>query len=202
MTDDNNNHIDSELTPEERQRFDGLPRAMTPPPELEGQVIQRLRNSGLLVRRPRWWVGASAVAASVVMFIAGYAFGARTDRDTVSLPLERQYVLLLYETAEFDMAPTEDPNQVVREYSRWAEEIFDRGIYAGGERLAEYGFVLAGSEDGIDVDARLLEAPEGILGGYFVIYAVDDEDALDIARTHPHLRRGGAIAVRAIDPVS
>ncbi len=202
MIDENeNNHNNTELTVEERRRLDALSREMTPPPELEDQTIQTLARSGLLARRPRWWVGVSALVASVLIFLTGFTLGAQTDRSAVA-PSGRQYVLFLYEEAGFEKAPPDDPDQRVREYGQWVTEIRETGHFAGGERLADYGWVLAGSDDGIGVDQRLLEAPEGVVSGYFLINAASDDDALAIAESHPHLRRGGRIALRAIDPTS
>ena len=82
MIDENeNNHNNTELTVEERRRLDALSREMTPPPELEDQTIQTLARSGLLARRPRWWVGVSALVASVLIFLPRVA-----DDERRSLP--------------------------------------------------------------------------------------------------------------------
>lgn len=147
----------------------------------------------------------ASLAAAVLIFLAGFALGARTITDesvpVAASPVDRQYVLFLYEGPEFQAAPLNDPSQVVREYSGWAEQIFDAGHFVGGERLALDGWVLGRSDAGLQVDRRLAVAPEGAVAGFFVIDAATDEEALAIAESHPHLRRGGHIAVRAVAPI-
>lgn len=70
-----------DLTDRERREFDALPRETRPPDALEQRVMAALREEGLL-RRPAplrlpiapAWIGA-AVAASLVLFVGGFALG-------------------------------------------------------------------------------------------------------------------------------
>ena len=50
------------------------------------------------------------------------------------------------------------------------------------------------------VDGPYTEAKE-IVGGYFLIEAVDYDEAVQICRSCPHLKYGGRIELREIDAI-
>jgi hypothetical protein len=56
----------------------------------------------------------------------------------------------------------------------------------------------------IETDGSVSSVPpsssETRLAGFFMIRAPDDRSALEIARTCPHVRYGGSIVIREIDP--
>ena len=79
---------DRELTPEERRALDELPVERTPSDFLEERVVRSLRESGLL-RRERLRVleltrsrVAAAVAACILLMVAGFAVGRWTSPST------------------------------------------------------------------------------------------------------------------------
>jgi hypothetical protein len=51
-----------------------------------------------------------------------------------------------------------------------------------------------------DVLEGVPRSERGVLAGYFIVTARDAGEAIEIARSCPHLKHGGAIAVRPIDP--
>lgn len=168
-----------------------------PPPLLKARVRESLRSRGLLRRGPRSaWRAAFAAAAAVVVFVAGMVAGRRADG-----PVPHgagAYLLLLYQDADFHPSRSED--ELVAEYGAWAGRLGAEGKLVSGEKL--------------DSAARLLEAPggttvvsavdvgssAGAVAGFFIVRAASYDEAVEIARTCPHLRHGGRIAVRAIVP--
>jgi len=71
---------EEDLTQEERDAFEALPRQRIPPGHLEDQVVDALHGKGLLVargaRRPqRRWLATAAAAAAVAFFASGMAVG-------------------------------------------------------------------------------------------------------------------------------
>jgi hypothetical protein len=74
-----NQHDD--LTPEEREAFEMLPREKKPSRILEERTVRALKERGLIrstpshVARIRPWMAATAVAASIAMFATGIAVG-------------------------------------------------------------------------------------------------------------------------------
>jgi hypothetical protein len=72
---------DDDLTPEEREAMEALPREREPSRILEERVVSELRREGLLPRRRGagarpsggWW--AAAAAAAVALFTGGVALG-------------------------------------------------------------------------------------------------------------------------------
>ena len=51
------------------------------------------------------------------------------------------------------------------------------------------------------VDGPYAEAKE-VVGGYFLIEAADYDEAVEISKGCPHLKYGGRIELRQIDPIS
>jgi hypothetical protein len=85
----------------------------------------------------------------------------------------------------------------VKEYRGWSVRMRSEGHGLGGEKLAAGGWRLLG-----DSAVALGPPPEGfVLGGYFLLQARDDAQALEIARTHPHLKHGGRMVLRRIEDV-
>jgi hypothetical protein len=173
--------------------------AVKPPPGLEERVVGTLRARGLL-RAPaaprRWrvaprWTWPVALAAGLLLFVGGFALGRRpTTPAAAELP---RYTLLLYEGPEFNAAGTAE-TELVREYSAWAGELAGRGRLVAGEKLGAQEWTLGRSA------ANPTSAPASAPAGFFVIAARDDDEALAIARTCPHLRHGGTVSLRPIDP--
>jgi hypothetical protein len=83
---------DRELTPEERRALDELPTERTPSEFLEERVVKSLRDRGLL-RRERVRVleltrsrAAAAVAACILLMVAGFAVGRWTSPSLAKEP--------------------------------------------------------------------------------------------------------------------
>ncbi|MGH7629989.1 MAG: YciI family protein, partial [Gemmatimonadales bacterium] len=148
-----------------------------------------LRGGAAVPRRtlaPRWaW--PVAIAAGLLLFVGGFALG-RRPAPAPAAGLD-QYTLLLYEGAEFNSGRASE-RALVEEYSAWAGELAGRGRLVGGEKLGADAWTLGGAAGGA------ITGPTG----YFVIAARDHDEALAIARTCPHLRHGGIVSVRPIEP--
>jgi hypothetical protein len=187
---------DDELTPEEHDALARLPRTATPPPGLEQATVSALAARGLL-RRPRRRLDASlALAASVLLLAGGLTlarFNQAPPEDT-----RARFALFLYEGPEYRQPAPGAMDQRVREYSAWAREERKDGTVEGGEKLKDGGEV-AIEPDGTTAPASPRPG-ESRLAGFFLIRAADQRSALVIARSCPHVRYGGRIVLREIDP--
>ncbi|HKB15148.1 MAG TPA: hypothetical protein VKF62_03740 [Planctomycetota bacterium] len=175
---------DDELTPEEQAAIRSLPREADPPPALEERVVAGLRDRGLVAPRRRWtgmlWRGAAAVA----LFAAGVGAGRVTATRSASSE-GSVFLLLLYAGPE---GRTGEADRV-REYGSWAASLRREGKLLEAERLGSEYRVLGGSAEA--------SPPRG----YFLFRASGMDEALEIARTCPHLRHGGRVSVQPLDPV-
>ena len=156
-----------------------LPREMNPPVELRSRIEARLRSEGVLQRRRM----PMAIAAAVVLLLAGAAFVIGVRQHVAAPPSQARYILLLYESPRFAGGSRQ-------EYGAWAKRM--RPLIVGGEEL--------GGGDVLTVDGRLTLAPRdrSRLAGYFLIDARDDAAASRVARECPHIRHGGAVVLRKI----
>ena len=93
------------------------------------------------------------------------------------------YLLLLREAAD---AP-ESGDDVVAEYVSWARRLDDEGRLLAAEKLADGAAWLPGRTEAL------------VISGFFLVNARDMDEAAAIARSGPHLTRGGTIEVRRIE---
>jgi hypothetical protein len=110
----------------------------------------------------------------------------------------RLYLLLLYTTPRpgAPPAPPERVRTIVGEYRAWARALEGEGRLVQAEKLAD--------DAGRSLPAGGAPAGAGgeVLGGFFLIRAADYEEAAALARTHPHLRYGGRVEIREIEPTA
>jgi hypothetical protein len=180
-----------ELEPAEAEAYRALGAGDVPPAALEGRVVRALRARGLLrplaLRRRSWLAWLAACAACLAI---GFAGGRRNE------PAHRgpRFVLLLEEPTAHILGPEEEAQRVI-EYSAWARAQRSAGHLLEGEKLEDGVVRLEGAR------VTTLPSTDGPRG-YFVVAAPSLERALEIARSCPHLRHGGRIAVRRIADLS
>jgi hypothetical protein len=110
------------------------------------------------------------------------------------------FLLLLWEPAtSMSDRPGIDVADLVEEYSAWGDRIAERDQLISAEKLADESVVwLKGRSDELSAPDHMAWP---VLGGYFAVRARDRAAAVDLARTSPHLKYGGAIEVRAVDEI-
>jgi len=184
--------LDEELSAAERSALRELRQDVAPPDSLERRVLEALKTGAVPGTRHTAFRGTRLVAfatAAAVLFGLGLWVGSRiSTRGAPAAKAQTRYLLLL--EGPGDPPPQEEARRV-EEYKRWARSVAESGHAITGEKLGREIFRLGA------------EAPSGSeesFRGFFVVAAGDDREALEIARGCPHLRHGGRIVVRAIDP--
>jgi hypothetical protein len=171
-----------------RRMLEALPREISPQPDLENRTVRALRKVGVFKkRRSGILLLLLRVAAGIALLGLGYLCGQRAS----TLPEgTTRYLLLLWEDESFDV-PRAGPQVLVAEYRNWASTLRRERHFLGGEDLEPSA-------------TRLPERTETItsehVGGFFLITASGDAEALAIARTCPHLRHHGRIELRRVRP--
>jgi hypothetical protein len=121
-----------------------------------------------------------AAAAAILFFMAG--FGAAKwgpGGEAVPTPAAPQFMLLLHDTDAF-LARGIPEDRLVEEYGRWARSVHAKGHAIQGEKLTD--------------------VPGQTLSGFFIVAVPTLDDAQAIADSCPHVRYGGRIEIRQIDP--
>ena len=92
---------------------------------------------------------------------------------------------------------------LMKDYIGWVEEMSAQGKYVGGEKLGTDGGKIISNKSGSEEihDGPFAEVAE-ILGGYMVINAADYDEAIEIARGHPHMKHNDTIIIRQTDPTA
>ena len=183
MTDDED--VEAVLAAERRDRV--------PPSDVESRVVRALRASGHVrprTRRPPAWLVTSVATAAALAL--GVWIGAARPWAPAAPAIAQRYLLLLYEDAGFDEGNQADR---VREFRDWTRPLVAANHLTTGEELGSGGVELTATSPPTPIkDAPVGGEPQG----FFVIKAVDEAQALEIARTCPHLAHGGRIVVRPI----
>jgi hypothetical protein len=111
------------------------------------------------------------------------------------------FLLLLHEEPnKFQALSPEEIQQIIGRYKTWREGLAQRNQLLGGEKLKDDGgrqMRSAGGEVSV-TDGPYSEAHE-VLGGFFMIQAADYDEAVEIARSCPHLELGQWIEVREVE---
>jgi hypothetical protein len=113
------------------------------------------------------------------------------------------YMLLLHERPAdaADLSPAQ-MSEIVARYQAWAADLAQRGLLVSGEKLTDDGgrhLRLAGGRP-VASDGPYAEAHD-VVGGYFIVKAVDDDAAQALAATCPHLAGTQWIEIRRIEPM-
>jgi len=107
------------------------------------------------------------------------------------------YVMMLWENpTAFAAASPADIEGIIQEYIAWREAMGAAGKITGGKKLRdEGGKHLKG---GTVTDGPYAEVSE-IVGGLFFVQARDYDEAVEIARSCPHLKFGW-VELREVEP--
>lgn len=189
------NDIGDELAPSEREALEALRRDLEPPAALERNVLHDLEVRGLVRdggrtgrRQWRWLQPVAAVAGAAALFAAGISVGGRSRGASPAAVAPARYVLFLEGEGE---PPPEEEARHVQEYKAWARRLAATGRLVTGEKLAPENWHLGPSS----------AVPGGqAVVGFFLIAAGSDAEALEIARSCPHLTHGGRIVLRKVAP--
>jgi hypothetical protein len=171
--------------------LNGLPREMAPPAALRDRLESDLRRRGMVITvRPRYARLAATILLPLLCAAAGFGAGRLSQpADSVAVrhgDRQPHFILLLYGGAG---SPADNS---VREYGDWARRLAATGAEVTGEKLAD--------ESGLLVGAPLGSSAGADLRGFFIVQAADATQAQQLAVSHPHVKRGGTIVVRRIDP--
>jgi hypothetical protein len=175
--------------PEEAAALRALAGGPGAPPELEERLVAALRRQGLLRPRRHWLRTTAAAAAGMVLFVAGVLVGKGPAARGVPPDMPR-FVLFLYAASDSRPVAESDEAARVQEYARWARLQRAMGSVEAGQRLEDTAVTLGSAEASLGVGPA----------GYFIVRASSLEQAVGVARSCPHLRHGGVIVVRPIDP--
>jgi len=184
----------------------------TPTPGLEDRVVTELKRRGHIRANGGWIMKSTkAIAAAAVLgvvFVAGLATGLRSTttkpaptEHAVTSPAGEQYMLLMYMRGAQHREERAEPSAayaaIVAEYRDWAVAREREGRLVSAEKLSDETRVMTahGGETAIVQTADT----DRVLGGYFLITARSLDEAIEIAKSHPHLKYGGEVEIRPVE---
>ncbi len=166
--------------------FDEIKSSVKSDEFIKRRLLDNLKSKGLIKDHKMKRITIYWAAATLSALIIGYTIGKNMTTPENDDP-RATYALFLYENQDFRV---EDGNTLVQEYTEWAGNLAQQGQLVGAEKLADQAqWMGQGSAENIN----------SMLTGYFLFKAIDPEEALKIARSHPHSGYGGAIELREIE---
>jgi hypothetical protein len=139
------------------------------------------------------------IAALIGCLLLGAVGGYALQRGTTAQPASSgsTFLLLLHESATSDSKYTpEQMRSIVGEYRDWAQRLDAEKRLVSAEKLGTDSRWLAPDGSQLAIDQA------EIVSGFFLLRARDYDEALQLARSSPHLKYGGTIEVRAIESTS
>jgi hypothetical protein len=112
-----------------------------------------------------------------------------------------QYMLLLHENpADANAMTPAEMKEVIGRYKAWSGSLAAQGKLSGGEKLTDDGGRILRLRGGIPVasDGPYAEAQD-VVGGYFLINAASDDEAVTLAQGCPHLSGTQWIEIRRVE---
>ena len=110
-----------------------------------------------------------------------------------------QFMLFIRNGEEPKELSPEEIQQAIRRFSEWAKRLREQGKLAAAEKLKDNTGLLLSTRNGqIVVDGPFAETKETI-GGYFIIEAADQNEAIEITKECPALSNGGRVELREIE---
>jgi hypothetical protein len=112
-----------------------------------------------------------------------------------------EYALLLSQPENsLDNLSPEEIQALISRYVAWREGLIKRNIFRGSQKLVDgTGRRLRTQNGKLLVTEGPFSESQEVLGGFFVIEAPSYDDAVEIARTCPHLIDGQLIEIRQLD---
>jgi len=218
MTDEEETGSDrNDWSDAERRAFASLEREAPPPAGAEERVVAELASRGAFAGRPgtsrgpnisrspraRVSAAAATAAAALLVFGAGIVVGRSAGSGRAPAASSAGIAPADAASPRFALFLLDEPpggaaeeTERVAEYKRWASSLPGGGRVVSGEKLGDEARLLSPA-----APVSTAADPASALRGYFVIRAPDLARALEVARTCPHLKRGGRILVRPIVPV-
>jgi hypothetical protein len=175
-----------------------------------GRLIDARAGSAQIVpaRRALGQRVAISVLALAASLVIGVVIGQRTRSEpantppTVASAPKERYVLLLHGPARTAPASAAQAaadsvaeQAIVAEYRAWAIGLRNSGALVIAEKLADDPLMMLTANGATQMPRNTADE----LGGFFLIQA-DSAEAFRIARACPHLKHGGTVQVRRIQP--
>lgn len=115
-----------------------------------------------------------------------------------------RFMLLLHDNPDgFTALSPQQMQDVLEKYVTWGDRLRSSGVIVDGQKLMdEPGRVIRSKDRHVRVTDGPYSETKEVLGGYYAIDAEHYDDAVEIARTCPHLEYGGTIEVRQVDPMT
>lgn len=106
----------------------------------------------------------------------------------------KEFLMLIRENANYGEVSFDEMHTDIQEHMVWVESLVEKGHFKEGNPLEAKGTVIKG---GLVTDGPFVETKECVSGYYFIL-AESLEEATEIAKGCPDLKRGSTLEIREI----
>ena len=178
------------LSKQEKELFEKLPKEKTPPVSLEKRVVNRLKEEQLInyqKKKQNYLKTMASIAAGILLFFSGIGFERIINKNGLEIEPAMGYMLLLHEDERFAAG---DPAEMFNEYKEWMTVTHQLGVKISGQELKNETIIV--DKNGVSP----LETQKRRTTGYFILEAENLQEAVQVARQNPHVRYGGSIEIK------
>lgn len=163
-------------------------------------LVKAMKNEGLIATpKPLFNTSVPGIFTAVLIaaglaavgFFAGKSAAKQQPTTPTTQSDLKQYALLV----KADDVPPADGTQQFREYTAWVTNL-KKDRWAGGEALHGDAYRLSKQNGGVVMSPAELEKND--ISGYFLFEAKNLEEAMEIAKTCPHLDYSGTLELREV----
>lgn len=109
----------------------------------------------------------------------------------------KDYMFLFRGGLDFTKATPEQLQQAMSNWKKWIDELSQKGIYNGGERLTRNDAAVVKGNARQVIDGPFAESKE-IVGGYISIKAINLHQAIEISKGCPIFNFDGNVEIREV----
>ncbi|WP_410221410.1 YciI family protein [Pedobacter sp.] len=106
----------------------------------------------------------------------------------------KEFLMLIRENANYGELSPAEMHADIQEHMVWIESLVEKGHFKAGNPLEARGTVVKGD---LITDGPFVETKECVSGYYFIL-AASLEEATEIAKGCPDLKRGSILEIREI----
>jgi hypothetical protein len=135
------------------------------------------------------------VGLSISGFLIRLIYTTKTHKEMAMA----QFMMFIRGGGDYASFSPEQVQQTLQKYRDWSEALHQQKRLVSAERLKDEAKVLRVHDGQIVVDGPFAETKEGI-GGYYLIEAANEAEAIQIAKSCPiFAEKGGSIELREIE---
>jgi len=111
---------------------------------------------------------------------------------------EMSKYMLILKGGDYEKFSPAEMQDIIEEFFQWTDDLKSKGTHVSSDELNEKSkHIRLEKDDLIVTDGPFPETKE-VIGGYYVVMAEDEKEAIEVSQGCPHLRYNGIIELHEV----